>query len=1007
MRFWAAAFLLSVSLFGERLPIQPLTTAQGLAGNSIKKIFRDSRGFIWFCTSHGLSRFDGYQFANFGEAQGLPGRVARDIIESRSGDYWVATSGGLAGIPSSGYAKIIAVYPGDDARSRNVFTVHESSEGTLWAGTEAGLYRMSKGSGLAKFDTGPLPETWNEPAITALQEDGVGNLWFGGYAGVGRISRDGRVTRWTPRHGFVSYVVPALYRDRDGTMWAGTERGLCRMRNDPEPGESPAERCYGREDGLPGLYIQAILRSSKGELWVGTVDGAARGHHLHDGALRFTSITSAQGLTDDNIEAVAQDSRGNIWLGSSDDGAMKLSSENIVLFGESDGLAEPNAIALFAGPRGTLYCVTRSNTNLHLHQFAGSGFRKLAVSLPASVRAFGRGLQQVALQDRSGDWWLATGDGLLRYSAAGSRTLQIQPRVYTRPNGPDGANVFRLYEDSRGDIWWSTSSRIVSTLGRWSRSRQTMEFFKEQLPLGAGVNPVSAFVEDKTGVLWIGFESGDLARRRDGAFEYFAPRRGSPGVRIRDAYRDGKGRLWFASAVGLWRLDDPSAARPAFRVYTRADGLSGEVVHSITGDFENRIYAGVEDGVDRIDPESGRVDHFSALDGLPAGVVQAAFTDRSGNLWFGTRRGIARFVPQAVSGGGGLSRVLITAIRVKGLERQVSAAGESNLSMGPLRAEENPIEFGFSVPESGGGADLQFEYRLEGAGNSNWVSLGSRRAVNFAGLPPGSYRIEVRTAGSEPATAAFRILPPVWATSWFRLSAALAAAGLIYASYRYRIHLALEREQLRMRIATDLHDDIGSNLSRIAIWSEVAAQEAGRSGGSPLKPLVQIGDVSRETIDSMSDIVWAVNPRFDRFSDLASRMRRYVSDLTAGTKIRIAFAVQGEDRDAPVGPAVRREVFLVFKEALNNVLRHSHCSECRAALSLESGWLILTVSDDGTGFHPNQRGTGNGLDSMARRTKRLGGMLRIDSAPGSGARIEMRIPRSAGDRAWRIKSLHT
>src|SRR5262245_47793188 len=132
MRVGIGAILLCAVLGGERLPLQKLTTAQGLASNTIKKIVRDSRGFIWFCTGQGLSRFDGYQFANFGQAQGLPGRTAWDFIETRSGDYWVATSGGLAKLTAAGGSRFEVLYPGDDAPSRNVLAVRESAGGGLW-----------------------------------------------------------------------------------------------------------------------------------------------------------------------------------------------------------------------------------------------------------------------------------------------------------------------------------------------------------------------------------------------------------------------------------------------------------------------------------------------------------------------------------------------------------------------------------------------------------------------------------------------------------------------------------------------------------------------------------------------------------------------------------------------------------------------------------------------------------------------------------------------------------
>jgi ligand-binding sensor domain-containing protein/signal transduction histidine kinase len=1007
--------LASATAWPERLPIESVTMAQGLASNTIHKIVRDSRGFLWFCTGEGLSRFDGHQFVNFGISQGLPGRVVWDLTQTRSGDYWAATDGGLVRLPGVRQHKAEVFYPGDDARSRTVLAVKETADGALWVGTEGGLFRMARNSGnLVRADIGPPPESWSEPAVAVLEEDGTGNLWFGGYAGIGRITKQGRVDRWTPRHGFASYVVASLFRDTDGTIWAGTEKGLCHMLANPQADARPVQQCYGRQDGLPSPYTQTILRASDGALWAGTLHGAVYAPADAIAPLRFSSVTTRQGLSDDNIEALAEDVDGNLWLGAADDGAMKLSRESIVLFNEADGLAAPNVVSMFEGQETHLYAMTRSSSDVVIHRFDGRRFLAMQPAFPPTVRALGTGLQQVALQDRFGEWWIATGDGLLRYRSGGLGALRTIPEVYVRPGGPDGANVRRLYQDSAGDVWWSTSSRIANTLGRWSHARRTMDFFShaDGLPPLQSNRP-SVFVEDRNGILWMGFESQGLARRRsNGTFEYFDPAKGWPSGRMRSAYRDRQGRLWFGSSTGLWRLDDPGAAKPVFRAYAQAEGLSS-LVQSVTGDAQGRIYAGTGVGVDRLDPPSGRVEHFSTSDGLPSGAIQAAYCDRGGNLWFATRHGISRFVPRPTLGRQAPPTVLITAVKVRGIERPISAAGETSLSGLTLHADEGQIEFHFAAPRFRVSNELLYQYRLEGIRSAEWSTPSEIRSVNFASLPAGSYRFLVRTAdaqGSPGATLAsvgFRILPPFWLRWWFQTGVGLIIAAAAYGLYRYRIDLALERERLRMRIATDLHDDIGSSLSRIAIWSEVAAQQAERDDSKLLPPLAQIGAVSREIVDSMSEIVWAVNPKHDHFTDLAIRMRRYVSDLAAGANLPISFTIQGEDRDAVVGPAARREIFLIFKEALNNVLRHAGCTECSTSLSLGSAWITLRVSDNGRGFDPKVRVMGNGLDSMVKRAERVGGTLRIESAAGRGTSLELRVPRSAHEQRDLTRSLHT
>jgi ligand-binding sensor domain-containing protein/signal transduction histidine kinase len=1001
------SFLAMSTVHGERLPVQSFTLAQGLISNSIYKIVRDSRGFLWFCTGEGLSRFDGHQFVNFGVSQGLPGLAVLDFIESRTGDYWAAVSGGLARISGEGGYHVQVVAPADDVSSKNVLAVKETSDGAIWAGTEGGLYRLLPGARtMTRVDTGPLPESWSNATVWALEEDGIGSLWFGTEtAGIGRITKEGHVDRWTPHQQFISHVVVTLSRDTDGSIWAGTEQGICHMLRSPRHGELPTERCYGLKNGLPGLYTQSIRRTTDGTLWVATTEGAAFAKPAEDGILRFTALTRREGLVDDDISAVAEDIEGNVWLGAADDGVMKLPRGRVSLFTEAEGLAAPNVIGFLEDRHHTLYAVTRSPSGVMLNRFDGKQFIPVRPNTKG-IRAFGRGFQQVALQDHAGRWWIATAEGLLRYRPGDVSVLGQAFDALMLPVLPDGGNVFRVFEDSRGDIWWSTSGHIVNGLARWNQALGKIEIFSEGdgLPplrsnTPTGFNLPTAFVEDRHGTLWFGFQSGGLARRKGDRFEYF-PTSYSPIGRMRSSYRDNKSRLWFGSSTGVWRLDDPDAAKPVLRQYTVTKGLSSDTVFSVTGDLQDRIYVGTAKGLDRLDPESGQVEHLSSADGFPAGVVQAAYRDKEGNLWFATRQGVARVGLPREFGSETLPAVRITTIKVRGNERPLSAGGEATLASMQFAPDEDQIQFDFVAPNFRGDTDLLYQYRLEGTRSQEWSPPSTTRSINFASLPAGSYRFVVRAVSSQgavnaaPATVTFRILPPFWMTWWFRAAMGLIVIATVYALYRYRMAVILERERLRFRIATDLHDDIGSSLSSIAIWSDVAVRQAERVDKQMIQPLQQIGMVSREVIDSVSDIVWAINPRHDRFTDLASRMRRHVGDLAAAVPFSISFEIEGNEREANVGPVFRREVFLIFKEALNNVVRHSECTKCAASLRLTSGWMTLEISDNGKGFDTKTTGDGNGLDSMRRRAEDLGGTLRIASAPSQATLIELHVPTS-------------
>jgi signal transduction histidine kinase len=278
--------------------------------------------------------------------------------------------------------------------------------------------------------------------------------------------------------------------------------------------------------------------------------------------------------------------------------------------------------------------------------------------------------------------------------------------------------------------------------------------------------------------------------------------------------------------------------------------------------------------------------------------------------------------------------------------------------------------------------------------------------VNFANLAPGSYRFLVRAVNSDgiaspvPASITFKILLPVWQRWWFISLAALAFAGIAYAAYRYRISRLLEVANVRTRIATDLHDDIGANLTKIAILSEVARQELGTNGAARAEgPLSSIARISRESVASMSDIVWAINPQRDTLRDLVRRIRQHAEEVCLSQNIEVTFNAPDREPHLRLGVDVRRDLYLIFKEAITNSVRHSKCTRLEIELAHEGEVLTLTISDNGRGFDPEDQADGNGLINMRRRAERHAGKLVIDSQSGRGTTIKVRFPRARSRRA--------
>jgi signal transduction histidine kinase len=342
--------------------------------------------------------------------------------------------------------------------------------------------------------------------------------------------------------------------------------------------------------------------------------------------------------------------------------------------------------------------------------------------------------------------------------------------------------------------------------------------------------------------------------------------------------------------------------------------------------------------------------------------------------------------------------VLVTGLSVGGVARSISDLGQSAVS--GLRLPQSSLRVDYVGLGFLPGETLRYQYMLEGA-DRDWSAPTDQRTVIYARLAAGSYRFLVRAVAGDgvfsprPASVEFTVLPPVWRTWWFLLACGTTAALLMYSLYRYRLAQLLTVANVRMRIATDLHDDIGASLSQIAILSEVAqSAKEGRTG----TPLADIAGISRELVDSMSDIVWAINPDHDRLSNLVYRMRRFATDVLGGQGIALQFRSTVADHDLRIGANMRRQIYLIFKEGIHNIARHSGATGAEVDLDRAGDGLVLRLRDNGKGFDASVERDGHGLVSIRKRADALGADLRWCSEPGHGTDLSMTVRLEPGTR---------
>ena len=468
------------------------------------------------------------------------------------------------------------------------------------------------------------------------------------------------------------------------------------------------------------------------------------------------------------------------------------------------------------------------------------------------------------------------------------------------------------------------------------------------------------------------------------------------------------------SLGGVARVDETFAAHPRFSVLTSGDGLSQRSGHLHNWRQWGRIYLGTEAGVDSLDPETGRIKHYTSADGLPDSFINVSFRDRRGILWFGTLRGLARLVP-VQDPPASPPPILISSLRAGNTEHPVPELGTAEISSIELGPSENRIQAEFISLSFSSGETLRYQYKLEGA-DKDWGAPTLQRNVNYANLAPGAYRFLVRAinadgiVSAQPATISFRVLPPIWRRWWFIALVALFVLSGAFSVVRYRTARLRERseaeqalrrsqeeqfrelERVRKRIASDLHDEIGSSLTQISLLSEVLQQRIDGEDSTVTAPLATIATSSRELVDSMSDIVWAINPKKDHLSDLVQRMRSLASELFTACDVKFRFRAPVANINLPLGANLRREVFLTYKESINNIVKHSRCTEADVELRLDADRLVLKVSDNGRGFEAAQESEGHGLISMRDRAQHMGGTLEMMSATGQGTTIVLQVP---------------
>ncbi len=969
------------------------TTDEGLPQNSVLAVTQTRDGYLWLGTLNGLARFDGVHFKVFDENN----------------------------TPALKSSKIVRLF--------------EDSAENLWIGTEpGGIFLLRKNGRLSDASIGGSSEE-DGGRLMAVAEDKAGEVWL--YTKDGRLGRyrDSQMTVWRPQSSLRSALggrTRALATDAAGHLWVGTEAALLALGPMPVAGVTPPP-VFSAEPGK----VDYLLSSRSGGYW-----------RFSNGRIQKCSTNAIEQdfgpypwHSNVMVTAACEDLGGNLIAGTYGD-----PGEGVFWFGTTGAvthitnLSQQSVVSLAVDREGSLWVGTD-----------GGGLNRVKHRLFGVLEPSRGSTIQTVCSDSAGALWVGyNGDRIDRYTASGSTSFRLSKpglNLYVRAlladtngtvwAGTYGGGIFRLQgdtfvsvasfetiadlrvsamlQDRKGRLWVATQGGLAYT------GSSTSDWRTFSLLDGLSSLALTALAEDQNGDLWVGTIGGGVNRIHQGAVTVFSRTNGLPSNTVLSLYADSAGIVWVGTSGGLARFDGSK-----WISYTTTEGLVDNGIGSVIDDQQGWLWLGSRAGLMRVPKKAlaafaqgNTTDQmpiraYGKDEGLPTRECSqdsqpAAWRTPDGRLWFATIKGVAWVDPAQILLNTNPPPVLISAVLLDNASVSTNAMRPQHLEKLTIPAGKETLDIRFTSLSLSAPTQGHFKYRLENYESAWTEGAGNQGTAHYTRLPKGDYTFRVKACNEDQvwneagATLAITVLPPFWQTWWFLTGSTTLLLAAIIGSVHYvstqklqrqlaalRQHEALERE--RARIARDLHDQLGANLTQVALLGELA--EADKNLPAEVENHArQIAQTARETTHALDEIVWTVNPANDTLDGLINYICKYAQEYLAMAGLKYRLEVPPQLPAVPISPELRHNVFLAAKEAINNLVKHSGADSAWVRLHLEPDSFVLAIEDNGRGPDPQAAQKGrSGLRNMQKRLEDVGGQFAIEPRAGGGTVVRLQAP---------------
>jgi signal transduction histidine kinase/ligand-binding sensor domain-containing protein len=935
----------------QQTNIRKYSIEDGLVNNDVLNIYQDSLGFIWLCTRGGLSRYDGNRFTNYTTGNGLTGDMINAVYEIAPQQFIVAQN---SGGPRLLYNGAITSFGDDTQITLNRF-YKDNSNRLLVATDQSGIMYLQNG----RF----IPVNNGYKISTQRMSKINDSLW------IVMQQQEAAQLLTTP---FNIYSKPTplkittIYTDLQKHTWVGTKKGLMLLAPQQQCNKPIAFALLPALFNLPILresYIADMMQDSRGDYWIATNTGLV---HLKSNG-KYQIFTDTDGLPSPSVNCLLEDNQHNMWIGTPL-GLAKFSLNNEVkIFTQKDGLSMKGV--------GFLAAVTENKVLL----FEDDSIKELDLQERKISVGF------LKTDSTLNVYKLNSPDVLAEKTAAALIYKQVKSdsKISNWPVGTYNC----VAQVSEGIFVGAVANKLFTvTNGR----------VQQQLLLNIP-DIISVVVIDKKGVLWAGTVNSGLYKialhkcQDTIAFKIIDTLVSTlPDAHIRALYADKENELWIGTRYqGLVRLLQSAGEKYTIQQYGIDQGLSSDFVRTINRDATENIWAGTMQGIDKLIPQNDgyRVFNFGKVNNIFSQVFDICFLKDGYLLAAGFPYLVyARDVQQDTLKP---AAVYITKVYTANADSATNAG-----TIVPYNKAQ--INFEFSAPQFINEKITTYTYRLLGSNDTNWTAAGKSQLVYYASLRPGGYTFEVKAMGfdgkwGQPAFHRFVVTTPFWQQAWFIILMMAIVALLGYAFYRYRIRQLIRLQKVRNSIATDLHDEIGSNLTNISILSNLSKKNLSQpqQAGEFLQRISEEVAASSQALD---DIIWSVNTSHDTLDETVSRMRRYAAELFDAAGISYDLQLNPLFEEKKLTMEQRRDVYLVYKEAVNNIFKHAAATQVIIKINIEQQQLVLQIKDNGKGFDTTKTSARYGLKGMRERVQKWKGKFEISSANNTGTSIKIALP---------------